>query len=155
MDNKICKDCNIVKHISEFEWEKNRPNPRNTCKKCRNLNRQYSDNQKQRIKEYKKLYRQSGRATEVWEKHKYGISKSEIGYNHCVICGNTNKLCIDHNHITGKFRALLCSKCNTGIGMFNENINTMTNAIEYLKHFNNNGESFKDTPHYQLNKSEL
>ena len=150
MDTQQCKSCHTVKHISEFEWQKNRPNPRKTCKKCRNKNRDYSAEQKNRIKEYKKRYRQSGRAQYIWERHTYGISKEEIGYNHCVICGCTDNLCIDHNHSTGEFRALLCRKCNTGIGMFDEDTNKLTNALKYLEHFNNNGKSFKDLPHFQI-----
>lgn len=42
------------------------------------------------------------------------------------------KLCVDHCHETGEVRGLLCSKCNTAIGMFQEDINVMYRAIEYL-----------------------
>lgn len=150
MNTKVCNKCLIEKPLNDFEWQKDRPNQRKTCKKCRNLNRKYTDTQKQKIKEYKKQYRESGKAKEVWEKHKYGISKSEIGYNHCAICGSTHRLCIDHNHSTGEFRSLLCTECNTGIGMFNESIEKLENAISYLKHFKNGGKSFKDLPHFQI-----
>lgn len=38
----------------------------------------------------------------------------------CHIC-NTQlhplKLCIDHDHVSGRVRGLLCQRCNTGIGM--------------------------------------
>jgi len=42
-------------------------------------------------------------------------------------------LCVDHDHTTGKFRGLLCHRCNTGIGNFKENIQSLKNAIEYLE----------------------
>ena len=42
------------------------------------------------------------------------------------------KLFVDHNHTTGKVRALLCHRCNTGIGYFREDIELMKRAIEYL-----------------------
>jgi hypothetical protein len=59
----------------------------------------------------------------------------------CAICGEfpyeelngkTKKLAVDHDHITGKVRALLCSGCNGGLGLFRDNIETLNNAISYL-----------------------
>jgi hypothetical protein len=41
-------------------------------------------------------------------------------------------LSVDHCHKTGKVRALLCIPCNTGIGSFHDNIETMKAAITYL-----------------------
>jgi hypothetical protein len=41
----------------------------------------------------------------------------------CAICGATDSgrngqpLCVDHCHVTGAVRALLCVKCNTAVGM--------------------------------------
>lgn len=39
---------------------------------------------------------------------------------------------IDHNHTTKKVRALLCHKCNVGLGYFNEDTSLLTKAIEYI-----------------------
>jgi hypothetical protein len=53
----------------------------------------------------------------------------------CAICKNyvlKNAICIDHNHSTGKVRALLCRKCNAGLGLFDEHIAVLKIAIEYL-----------------------
>ena len=148
---KICNCCGLEKDISKFEWQPNRPNPRKTCKLCRSRNRIITEDRKLKIKAYKKAYRESGRAKDVWEKHKYGVSKSEIAYTHCVICGSTHRLHIDHCHTTGNFRALLCSNCNTGIGMFKENIEIMNKAINYLKYFESGDkEGLVDLPHFQL-----
>ena len=56
----------------------------------------------------------------------------------CAICNvHQDKLkqalCVDHNHQTNKIRGLLCGKCNRGIGYLNDNINTLEQAINYLK----------------------
>lgn len=55
----------------------------------------------------------------------------------CAICGghNTNgrPLFVDHCHTTGKVRGLLCSHCNTGIGLLKDNITILQGAIKYLK----------------------
>ena len=60
----------------------------------------------------------------------------------CFICSKPQRkkvhkhLFVDHCHTTNKVRALLCNNCNTGIGMFEENIQTMKDAISYLELFN-------------------
>ena len=55
----------------------------------------------------------------------------------CAICGvheiqNGKRLNIDHDHQTGKYRGLLCVRCNIGIGYFKDNTNTLGKAIDYL-----------------------
>lgn len=40
---------------------------------------------------------------------------------------------IDHDHVTGKIRGLLCRSCNLGLGFFKDNIELMEKAVEYLK----------------------
>jgi hypothetical protein len=45
----------------------------------------------------------------------------------------TRKLAVDHNHSTGKIRGLLCSACNTGLGLLQDNPAVLQAAIEYLK----------------------
>ena len=67
--------------------------------------------------------------------------------NVCAICGNINKrkhksgkifdLHVDHNHTTGKIRGLLCTKCNLGLGLFNDSIELLKDATKYL--INNGG----------------
>jgi hypothetical protein len=39
----------------------------------------------------------------------------------------------DHDHITGEWRGLLCSRCNQALGMFNDNVELFKRAIEYLE----------------------
>ena len=56
----------------------------------------------------------------------------------CHICGinesSLNKrLCMDHDHKTGKFRGWLCSKCNTMLGMACDSMDTLDKAMEYLR----------------------
>lgn len=44
-------------------------------------------------------------------------------------------LAVDHNHETGKVRALLCARCNTVLGKFQENTELFENAINYLNYW--------------------
>ena len=56
----------------------------------------------------------------------------------CEICGvfQGEKLEIDHNHATGKVRAMLCHLCNTGLGMFQDDYELLSVARSYLYHYN-------------------
>jgi hypothetical protein len=55
----------------------------------------------------------------------------------CYLCGQYNKngkrLFVDHNHETNQVRNLLCTQCNSGLGMFNENPELMEKAANYLR----------------------
>ena len=57
--------------------------------------------------------------------------------NVCAICENKcptgYNLAIDHNHITGEIRGLLCINCNGGLGNFKDSIKLLDKAIIYLK----------------------
>jgi len=54
----------------------------------------------------------------------------------CAICskdfGETSYH-IDHCHTDGSVRGLLCSNCNTGIGLLQEDETIFNNAIQYLR----------------------
>lgn len=63
----------------------------------------------------------------------------------CLICGNTmhvlggvgdsSACCVDHDHGTGQVRGLLCRKCNSLIGLADDQIDQLKKAIEYLTLF--------------------
>lgn len=50
----------------------------------------------------------------------------------CIICLQPAVLFIDHNHKTMKFRGLICSNCNTGIGLLRDDPKTIIRAAQYL-----------------------
>lgn len=79
-----------------------------------------------------------------WRKEKlYGLTEEmfqsmleQQDYS-CKICGvhqeETYKgLHVDHCHDTLQVRGLLCYKCNTGLGQFNDNPELLNKAKEYL-----------------------
>lgn len=57
----------------------------------------------------------------------------------CAICGvhgsktGRKTLLLDHDHVTGRPRALLCHHCNVGIGLFRDNPATLRAAAFYLE----------------------
>lgn len=60
-------------------------------------------------------------------------------HNSCAICRkkfeSIRKTFIDHDHKTGKVRALLCASCNSMIGHANDNTDILYSAIKYIGMF--------------------
>lgn len=44
-----------------------------------------------------------------------------------------NVVAIDHNHVTGNIRGLLCNACNKGLGLFRDNVHNLQQAIKWLE----------------------
>ena len=59
--------------------------------------------------------------------------------NRCGICGRTEpdkgnaRFCVDHDHVTGEIRGLLCVACNRNLGPL-ENAKWRQAALAYLSH---------------------
>jgi hypothetical protein len=51
----------------------------------------------------------------------------------CGICREKPPECVDHDHVTGMVRGLLCKWCNSNLGAFGDNIEGLERAIAYLK----------------------
>lgn len=94
--------------------------------------KQYQEKNSLKIKQYKRKYK---------IKCKYGLKildyelmfKKQNGL--CAICcKNNNKklLSVDHCHDTLIIRGLLCTKCNIGLGYFNDDVNLLNKAVLYL-----------------------
>lgn len=80
-------------------------------------------------------------------KRTYGISLDEFNFRFekqnglCLICERElqmthlsgDSVVVDHCHINGHVRGLLCNECNRGLGYFKDNINSLSNAIKYLR----------------------
>ena len=51
----------------------------------------------------------------------------------CAICSRKRRLAVDHCHITGRVRGLLCYPCNVALGNFNDDANMVKKAAKYLE----------------------
>lgn len=157
--DKKCKKCNIIKNTSEFYIEINKKRKytrfRSYCKSCENLirsnKRKNDDNFRLRENARSKKWsldnpeRSKNGIRNATLKLKYGIGIKEYQllfkkqHGKCAICetinsgGRENKsFHIDHNHITGQIRGLLCWSCNTSLGKFNDDPKLLMKASEYL-----------------------
>ncbi len=52
----------------------------------------------------------------------------------CAVCKQKaqRRLCVDHCHATQKVRGLLCDKCNTALGLLDDDSNRMREAGTYV-----------------------
>jgi hypothetical protein len=89
--------------------------------------------------EYREKRKASRRATAL--KGRYGITPQHYDLmlkeqgGACAICGEQpdGHLYVDHCHTTGKVRGLLCQRCNTGLGSFNDDLGRTMGASAYLR----------------------
>ena len=140
MSTKECVTCKEPKDFTEYHKHKQQVDGlHKQCKVCR--------------KEYSKR----SYDTEVNREKKliaaYGLTLSKYdelldSQNYrCAICdtdtpgGKGGRFHVDHNHLTGEVRGLLCSCCNTGIGQMQDNVTILAKAIQYLNEKGSYGDS--------------
>ena len=130
---KRCLKCKQDKGLDEFFKDKSRPD-RHTmwCKKCRRV---YN----QEVKNRRTAFGRNPGVKNAELKTRYGITLVEYTSMHeeqegkCAICGSKAKLVVDHNHVTGVVRGLLCSACNRAIGHGNESPERFRSIADYLE----------------------
>lgn len=146
---RVCTLCKIEKDISEFRIRTRAiPRPRSWCMECEAATSRATRQAKP--KHERKL------ATRKWEAAnpekvrlqsiRRGIRSIGLGHlidrlvprilseRQCECCGKeVDRLRVDHCHTTGKFRGLICDKCNLGIGHFADNPSLLRAAADYLE----------------------
>jgi hypothetical protein len=124
--------------------------------KIRAYQKAYYATHSEEIRAYNKTYdathseeRRTHRATHSKEKrvyrlrNKYGLTPLAFESilagqgGVCAICksarGGNRGPVVDHDHVTGRVRGILCNKCNQGLGLFGDNILSLKAAILYLE----------------------
>lgn len=159
---KRCTKCGKEKAEDEFSKDKQKPGGRDLyCRPCRaEIQRQWRDSDRahyralakaRRARDPEKHNRYQADAYKKnparWRDYNlrshYGVTLEEYDAmvvnqkGLCALCRKPpvkGSLHLDHDHETKKIRALLCTKCNTGIGLFNEDSDLLRRAIEYIEH---------------------
>ena len=137
---KVCTTCQSVLSDDDFPAHRNSPGGRsNTCKKCacKKATAWYhtpkNHMSRREYLEYK-LYGLTPEGRKALEAEQNGL---------CAICGKppsggpkNTRLAVDHDHdFPGTHRGLLCEKCNTGLGAFDDSTALMHEACSYLIHY--------------------
>jgi hypothetical protein len=82
------------------------------------------------IERYRRIRRKYGLDIEKWNK------LWEAQHGRCFICRKpfsaTRLACVDHDHVEGLIRGLLCTPCNYDLGTHHDNIDWFQRAAVYL-----------------------
>jgi hypothetical protein len=140
---KLCFACKEWKDASNYWVQSSSKDGLQTyCKKCHyRKNKSKRHLYKETDKAYKDKYKSRGKDLSL--QNTYGITLEEYlsikekQDNACAICHTKESLlrkslAVDHNHSTGKIRGLLCSRCNRGLGFFQDNSSLLNKARIYL-----------------------
>ena len=160
----LCNGCGCVLEVGENWSPSNVKKHYYVCKKCAYIKtKNYSVEHPDHVKTYQADYyitnkAKANRQAKEWRdanpgkmreyslKWHYGMTIEDYDSmlanqeGVCAICHtipNKKHLVVDHSHDNNMVRGLLCSNCNTGLGLFKDSIDNLSAAIVYLNRLNN------------------
>lgn len=124
--HKWCPECDGVKPVVDFPRNRAQKSGVGTyCKPCHN----------RIVRENKELH---GGARNYHLRRRYGITAEHFDAmaaeqgGLCAICREAPGDQVDHDHVTGRVRGLLCFNCNGALGQFRDRRDLMLRAVAYL-----------------------
>lgn len=165
----ICCACKLDKPDNEFAPRDGGRRRHTKCRTCQKIYRQewwsknspkyanrYANNLEHHRAECRRRYHQSDKkkaGTKTWKAkilREFGLTVDDYNLlleqqnGVCAICKKVDsdgrRLAVDHCHGTGTVRGLLCRRCNTAIGLFEDDADLIQTAINYLNPSRQNGE---------------
>lgn len=120
-----CPDCGELKPLGDFPRSGTRRG--GYCKPCHNARGRASR---------ERLY---GSTRHYHLLQRYGLGEQEVAAmieaqgGLCAVCRERPAQHVDHDHLTGTVRGVLCFLCNGGLGLFRDRADVMQKAIDYLE----------------------
>lgn len=142
MDTKLCWKCKQEKPLDEFRGSTG------MCRLCNNAySAEWKRNHRTKATATSKAYRQrlkekTGRAysRDYHLRKMYGITEERFNAmvaeqsNRCAACSILlDPPVVDHDHVTGEVRGLLCMTCNKVLGLLKDSAEVLDNLSRYLK----------------------
>lgn len=153
METKVCSKCRRNKPLSDFYKQENHSDGlRSACKDClKKADKKYRDSEigqkvsKTKYQRKKKMPNAKKHFQDqyLWRTYKIRITQKEQMYlaqnGCCIICEKPisfDLIFIDHRHLDGKIRELLCPACNTFVGHIENKRHLVDKIIKYLEKHN-------------------
>lgn len=146
---KRCCRCHESKPFQDFQRNRTkRDGFQSECIVCSSIRRKPTDESRRRDRARYALDPVGRSPTKAQRmssdlKRYYGITMADFERLHaeqnglCAICQTPptkgRRLCVDHSHVTGAVRGLLCTSCNQGIGLLLDAPQVLRNAAAYLE----------------------
>ena len=140
MAMKICNICNESKPLEAFSIHAKGAQGRHpACKACRSLQAKdwYAGKRLEIIQSRREWRKRTG----AHRRHAYGLSVEEFNSlvaaqnGRCAICDEVptgRGFHVDHCHLTGRIRGLLCRGCNLALGNIKDDPSRLHRAADYL-----------------------
>ena len=133
------KTCGLCKQTKPFaEFDKNRRGTlglQTYCKPCSKI--KWKESRDRIPKEIAQLRRLKAKGVVIDSDDVYRVA---FPTGNCAVCQHsTKKLVFDHDHKTGKFRDVLCHKCNILVGCLELDPTIVQAARDYISRWTANG----------------
>ena len=124
--------------------------PHKTLEARREYNRRWRKDNAASYASSQERYKQSGKKNWTQLFHNLGVTKQQYEKmlrkqgGVCAACGQPEtrkmygkvmRLAVDHDHVTEEVRALLCSDCNTALGLLKECPIRILKLLRYIRKF--------------------
>lgn len=139
----LCLSCHLLKPRGDFYIQRG-IHPCNRCKSCTtSYQRKWDKSQKGWLSHRRaslKYYRRQRGLPDTFDIER---RLSLIQEGRCAICDEQLRpgkaTALDHDHRTGRIRALLCSPCNLTLGKMRDDPDLLEKAAAYLRFFKAGG----------------
>ena len=135
-----CPKCGEMKPREDYYGVRKRSGWCKVCSRAKSAAYYAANKERQKAKHREWVAANKERVAAHKAKSAYGIPLDEyeqlMHEGKCAICGNTERLRIDHCHVSERVRGVLCDSCNKGLGFFRDDPARLRAAIRYLDPMN-------------------
>ncbi len=115
------------------------------CVECANYTKRCNPKRRERDRKYNTQNRERRRQNDILRYHEVDAGHYAMilagQHGGCALCHRdlsalpTKLVHVDHDHATGLVRGILCSNCNSGLGLLDDDPKLLARAIEYVLEF--------------------
>lgn len=126
---RYCPQCDEIRSLSAFGSNRSTKDGLATyCRPCHN-----------RVMAANKVKNHGSERSYLLKYRFYGLTEDEVAgivdrqASLCLICLRARPLHVDHDHVTGEVRGLICFPCNGALGQFRDVPAVIRGAVDYLE----------------------